>query len=85
LAQIEGSLQSAQNVIPKLLSVCPEIRSVIDIGCGTGAWLSILQNYNIDNIKGIDGGDVPQECLLIGSNNLIRHTLTENIEFPNRV
>src|SRR5262245_46446109 len=47
-----GSQKSAQVVVPMLVDLLnPE--SVVDIGCGSGAWLSVFQEYGLD-ILGVD-------------------------------
>lgn len=35
--------------------------SVLDIGCGTGAWLQRLQKYGPENLTGLDAGEPPAE------------------------
>jgi len=63
-AQMAGSEQSAEVVVPivqELLSPS----SVCDVGCGVGAWLSAFRNRGIDDILGIDGGNVPRVNLRI--------------------
>jgi len=45
---------SAQIIVPSLLSVIP-VDSVIDVGCGTGAWLAVFRQQGVDNILGIEG------------------------------
>jgi hypothetical protein len=40
-------------------------RSVVDVGCGTGAWLSEFRNQGVPQILGLDGEYVNREELLI--------------------
>lgn len=54
--QIDGSIRSAEILIPFLLDNIPGISSVVDVGCGTGAWLSVFQKCGIKQISGFDGG-----------------------------
>lgn len=61
--QCEGSAKSAAIIVPLLHGLFPNIRSVIDVGCGTGAWLHEFQLRGIPKILGLDGGD-PTEGLL---------------------
>jgi SAM-dependent methyltransferase len=63
-----GSLQSAELVVPLVLALTRP-RSVIDVGCGRGAWLRAFRKGGVENIRGIDGDYVdtarlliPQEC-----------------------
>jgi SAM-dependent methyltransferase len=52
-----GSMRSAEAVIPV---VCrhAEIRSVLDVGCGRGAWLAKWHEHGIDDFIGVDGNYV---------------------------
>jgi hypothetical protein len=59
-----GSLQSAQVVVPLVLELTRP-RSVIDVGCGRGAWLRAFRNGGVEHIRGIDGGYVDTASLLI--------------------
>jgi SAM-dependent methyltransferase len=52
-ADIYGT-QSAEEIVPKLLELV-SFNSVLDVGCGTGSWLKIIQDYGIDDILGVDG------------------------------
>jgi SAM-dependent methyltransferase len=42
-----------------------EPKSVIDVGCGTGVWLSVFKEYGIEDIWGVDGEYVAKETLEI--------------------
>ena len=46
---LESSRQAA-----KLILELIDPKSVIDIGCGPGAWLSILNDYSIKDVLGAD-------------------------------
>lgn len=59
-----GSSASAQKVVPLLLGVA-EIRSVVDVGCGTGAWLAQFAASGIEDYLGLDGDYVDQGSLAI--------------------
>lgn len=51
-----------------ILKLCPQTYSVVDIGCGVGAWLEALRlasNGNSLKVLGVDGEWVPRETLLI--------------------
>ena len=62
----QGSLQSAAIIVPRLVSLVRP-QSVLDVGCGRGAWLAIFQNLGISKILGIDGAHVDRARLLIPS------------------
>ncbi len=59
-----GSLQSAEVVVPLVLALTRP-RSVIDVGCGRGAWLRAFRNGGVKSIRGIDGDYVDAASLLI--------------------
>jgi len=59
-----GSVASARVVIPVLLDLLRP-HSVVDIGCGAGAWLSVVRQLGISDIQGIDGDYVNRAALMI--------------------
>ncbi|UIF86864.1 methyltransferase domain-containing protein [Cupriavidus sp. UYPR2.512] len=68
--QREGAIQSARNVLPVInAELSPE--SVVDIGCGAGAWLNIHSKLGVSEIIGIDGGYVDRSVLLFDHCNFI--------------
>lgn len=70
--------RSAQKIIPILKSNIT-ISSVLDVGCGTGSWLSIWLKSGIQNILGVDFMD-PSEKLKIPLENFVKCDLAkENI------
>ena len=58
------SIESARVVVPLLLELIHPT-SVIDIGCGTGGWLSVFLEHDIRDITGIDGDYIKREQLRI--------------------
>ena len=59
-----GALRSARIVVPVLLKIIKP-KSVVDVGCGHGAWLRAFQENGVQVIKGLDGAYVDQTQLLI--------------------
>jgi cyclopropane fatty-acyl-phospholipid synthase-like methyltransferase len=58
--------------------------SVLDLGCANGSWLStILKEYQIDDICGVDGHCIEIDSLLIPKSKFKRHNL-EKVYLPNR-
>lgn len=55
--ELSLSFSSAKRLIPILLHMVP-VRSVIDFGCGAGAWLAAFEIAGIEHCVGIEGGDV---------------------------
>jgi SAM-dependent methyltransferase len=60
----EGARRSARAVIPAVLEYVRPA-SVIDVGCGTGAWLSAFREAGVEDVWGIDGAYVDVEHLEI--------------------
>jgi hypothetical protein len=54
--------------------ICP--KSVIDLGCGMGDWLSVFKEAGVEEILGIDGDHVPSEQLAIQQHEFVPHDLT---------
>lgn len=59
-------------------------RSVVDIGCGTGIWLSALRKRGIADVLGVDGPWVPREQLAIPEAQFREHDLTMPLEIARR-
>jgi SAM-dependent methyltransferase len=60
----EGSLRSAREILPLVLRLV-EPKNVVDIGCGTGTWLSVCLEFGVQDILGIDGEWVNKKLLVI--------------------
>ncbi len=57
------AVRSAERIVPVVTTVLP-VRSVVDIGCGQGAWLSVWAKTGA-TIRGLDGSYVDRAGLLI--------------------
>jgi len=62
--QREGSLRSAREVVPLILELVYP-RSVVDVGCGVGTWLSVFLDHGVQDVLGLDGAHVPFDMLMI--------------------
>jgi SAM-dependent methyltransferase len=58
------SRRSAEVVAPLVLDLVPA-RSVCDIGCGAGSWLTVFKELGVADILGLDGTHVRPEILQI--------------------
>ncbi|MHB1757681.1 MAG: class I SAM-dependent methyltransferase [Leptospirillum sp.] len=73
------AISSAKEVLPILFSYLKKKpSSVVDIGCGTGAWLSTISSMGVDDFIGLDGSYVSRERLLIPQNRFVEKDLSSN-------
>jgi SAM-dependent methyltransferase len=72
-----GSLCSASLIMPFVLNVFPFVKTVTDIGCGVGTWLSVAKMLG-KHVLGRDSNTMPAQELLIGEDEFAR----ENFERP---
>src|SRR6266480_3717854 len=59
-----GSTRSALVVVPLVMQTLKP-SSVLDVGCGAGAWLAAYGRSPLSDYLGIDGSYVTQDSLLI--------------------
>jgi SAM-dependent methyltransferase len=62
----DTAIRSARVVVPLVLAALP-CRSVLDVGCGRGAWLSEYRRHGVGDVLGLDGNYVATEMLAIPS------------------
>jgi SAM-dependent methyltransferase len=53
-AQEQANRQSAERILDILWDYL-QPQSVLDVGCGIGTWLAVLQSRGINDVRGIDG------------------------------
>lgn len=68
-----GSLESAEQIVPTLLEIFNPSK-VIDVGCGTGEFLAVLEKKGV-TIFGVDGEWVDQKLLKIPKKCFKTHNL----------
>lgn len=59
----EFNTKSAKILVPFIINLLKP-KSVIDVGCGIGTWLNIFEEYDINDIKGLDGPHIKRTDLL---------------------
>jgi hypothetical protein len=62
--QRDFSLASAEHIVPLILEIF-EPKAVCDLGCGTGAWLSVFMKNNVHDVTGYDINELSAECYFI--------------------
>jgi SAM-dependent methyltransferase len=60
----QGSRRSAKEIVPLILELI-QPKSVVDVGCGLGSWLSVFKDFGIEECVGIDGDYVNTDRLEI--------------------
>ena len=75
---------SAERIVSVLLDIFLDISSVLDIGCGTGTFLSIFEQRGINDVLGVEGPWVKDEYLEINGAKLIRVNLVKQFPVINR-
>lgn len=70
------SQESAKEIIPILWEFVQPKR-VIDVGCGTGTWLSAFTEFGVEDILGIDGNWVDPKMLEIPADKFLALDLNQ--------
>lgn len=58
--------------------------SILDVGCGTGAWLRAALQLGIADIFGVDGIEIPEASLLVSKNLFAQHDLSKPLRLGRR-
>lgn len=66
--------RSARVVVPEVMRMVRP-RSVVDVGCGVGAWLAAFMESGVDDVVGVDGPWVTDSMLRIPADRFLRHNL----------
>jgi SAM-dependent methyltransferase len=77
-----GSRQSAEVILPLVFDYVRP-RSVIDFGCGLGAWLAVARAHGVADIRGVDGAWVSAAELEIPASCFVAWDLTKPVK-PDR-
>jgi SAM-dependent methyltransferase len=78
-----GALRSAKAVIPLVLRELTPV-SVLDVGCGAGAWLSEYQNQGISHYCGVDGAYVQSKSLRIPAEHFQSQDISQKFDLGRR-
>lgn len=74
------SLPSAERIVPLVVELLAP-RSVIDLGCGDGSWLSIFRRHGATDLLGVDGGWLDPQHLKISTDEFRVARLDGPLEF----
>lgn len=78
-AQVRGALKSARIVVPIVLDLVGSVESVVDFGCGRGAWLQAFAENGVHHLLGIDGAAIDDVDILVDANCVWRRDLREPV------
>ena len=78
------SLSSAKEIVPIVMERLGRPNSVLDLGCGRGAWLSVFREHGTDKITGVDGNYVNKEKLLIEKKDFIGYDLQKPLNLEKK-
>jgi SAM-dependent methyltransferase len=81
--QLRQSRSSAAAAAPILVDLL-EPRSVLDVGCGVGAWAEAMSAAGVPEVVGVDGSYVGSERLLIPEDRFLRRDLVEPFDLGSR-
>lgn len=72
--QRNWSMSSAREIVPIIMRLI-QLKSVIDIGCGVGTWLSVFKENGILDFLGVDGDYVDRNMLEISKEHFLSSDL----------
>lgn len=79
----KGAARSARVIAPLILQRL-QVRSVLDVGCGTGAWLAEYSRLGIPLCLGVDGDYVRQSFLLVPPTNFMPVNVSQPFDLGQR-
>jgi SAM-dependent methyltransferase len=74
---------AAERVVPLLLQQLAPA-SVLDVGCGQGAWLAVWENHGVQDVFGVDGAYVDRGRLLFAPERFYAHDLEQRFDLGRR-
>ena len=72
-------LTSARTVLAPLIQTFAPT-SVLDMGCGHGAWLQAARELGVDTVQGVDGPWIDSDALMIPKQNFKTHALEQPLD-----
>lgn len=84
MSYADRTSRSAAQVVAKLLRGWLPVRSLLDVGCATGTWLSVWREAGVDDILGVDGDYVSRSALVVPAGCFVAHDLSQPFDFSRR-
>ncbi|HUY93620.1 MAG TPA: methyltransferase domain-containing protein [Pirellulales bacterium] len=76
--EVPDSLRAAERIVPFILAIVGGVRSVVDVGGGTGAWLSVFRRLGVEEMLLLD-------CPAAATNLLIDKSCFEPVDLGVRM
>ena len=80
----QQTVQAAGRILDLVLPRLPPVRSAVDVGCGVGAWLSVLREKGVADVLGVDGAWVDEKLLKIPVEKFRRADLSRPLNLERR-
>src|SRR6202140_3605208 len=77
---VNASARAAAERIVPLLQQQLSPSSVLDVGCGQGAWLAVWHSHGVDDVFGVDGSYVDRTKLLFAPERFCAHDLQQQFD-----
>jgi SAM-dependent methyltransferase len=81
--QRDGSLRSARLILPVVYAAMTP-QSVLDIGCGAGAWLRAYTELGVPDVVGVDGDYVERSILLFDEKRFVPQDISQPFSLNRR-
>lgn len=79
----QSTFKSAEVIVPLVMQLLSP-RSAVDVGCGRGIWLSVLERHGVSKLRGIDGQYAAADKLFIARDNFTAADLTKPFSIGDR-
>lgn len=79
-SRFSETIFSAEKILGTLIDHYGPFRSAVDVGCGTGTFLSVLTRLGTERVLGVDGDWVDRNFLDIDASDFIQHNLETDLE-----
>lgn len=78
-----ATLRSARAIVPLVVELV-EPRSVVDVGCARGEWLSVFRELGVEDVVGVDGSAAAEVPLAIPADRFVPCDLAGEIRLERR-
>jgi len=79
----QGATCSARTIVPLVVQSL-KVESVLDVGCGAGAWLAEYANQRVPICLGVDGDYVKPASLLVPAQDFVARDISQPFDLEKR-